>query len=110
MENTNTYSLKWYHYIASFFAGFFLANAVPHFVSGISGNYFPTPFSDPPGKGLSSPLTNILWALANLLIGYLLFRAAKINSRRIGTLAVFFIGVAAISISLSLLFVDKEEM
>jgi hypothetical protein len=39
----------WYDYIASFFAGMFLANAVPHFVHGISGDRFPTPFAHPPG-------------------------------------------------------------
>ena len=108
MENTNTPELKWYHYLSSFFSGLFLANAVPHFINGISGDSFPTPFSDPPAKGLSSPLTNILWALANLLIGYLLFRASKISSRTLSGLVIFFIGVATISIYLSILFADKE--
>jgi len=28
--------MKWYHYIAAFFAGGFLTNAVPHLVNGIS--------------------------------------------------------------------------
>ena len=36
--------IKWYHYLAAFFAGFFLANAVPHFVHGVSGDPFPSPF------------------------------------------------------------------
>ncbi len=48
-------SMSWYHYLACFFAGAFLANAVPHFVQGISGERFPSPFATPPGKGLSSP-------------------------------------------------------
>ena len=52
--------MKWYQYIAGFFAGAFLTNVVPHFVNGISGNAFPTPFANPPGQGLSSPLTNVL--------------------------------------------------
>ncbi|WP_300666082.1 hypothetical protein [Fluviicola sp.] len=110
MENAHSPKLKWYHYISSFFAGLFLANVVPHFVNGVSGNPFPTPFSDPPGKGLSSPLTNVLWALSNLLIGYLLFRAGKISSKTIGALVVFFIGVAAISINLSIHFAEKAKM
>ena len=109
MENTANSPLKWYHYIAAFFSGFFLANAVPHFVNGISGDFFPTPFADPPGIGLSSPLTNVLWALANMLIGYLLFRASKINSQTVNGIVVFFIGAVAISITLSILFVDKED-
>src|ERR1017187_5608968 len=90
--------MKWYHYIAGFFAGVFLTNVVPHFVNGISGNAFPTPFSDPPGKGLSSPLTNVLWALFNLLAGYLLFRVSKINSKSKLGLVLFFVGMILISI------------
>lgn len=109
MENwTNISPYRWYHYVSAFFAGFFLANAVPHFVNGISGDPFPTPFADPPGQGLSSPLTNVLWALGNLLIGYLLFRIGRVNSRRIGALIVFFLGAAAISIVLSILFAEKD--
>nr|WP_294859702.1 hypothetical protein [uncultured Fluviicola sp.] len=110
MENTHTPKLKWYHYISAFFAGTFLANVIPHFVNGVSGNPFPTPFADPPGIGLSSPLTNVLWALANLLIGYLLFRASKITSKTIMGLVVFFIGIAAISIQLSIHFAEKAKM
>lgn len=108
MENTITPKLKWYHYISAFFSGLFLANFVPHFVNGVSGDPFPSPFADPPGKGLSSPLTNVLWALANLLIGYLLFMASKINSKTVMALVVFFIGIAAMSINLSIHFAEKE--
>lgn len=100
-------SMKWYHYIAGFFAGAFLTNVVPHFVNGISGNAFPTPFANPPGKGLSSPLINILWALINLLIGYLLFRSSRINSKSKLGLFVFFIGIVLISIVSALNFMDK---
>ncbi|MGO9481153.1 MAG: transposase [Candidatus Kryptoniota bacterium] len=91
--------MKWYHYVAGFFAGVFLTNAVPHFVNGISGSAFPTPFSDPPGKGHSSPLTNVLWALFNLLAGYLLFRISKLNSKSKLGLAIFFAGMILLSIS-----------
>ena len=108
MEHTHPSNLRWYHYISCFFAGFFLANAIPHLFNGISGDPFPTPFADEPGQGLSSPLTNVLWALGNLIIGYLLFRMGRVNSRRPGALLVFFIGMAAISIALSILFADKD--
>ncbi len=59
-ERKNT--VNWYNYIACFFAGVFFANVVPHFVQGISGDRFPTPFAHPPGKGLSSPTVNVVWA------------------------------------------------
>jgi len=99
--------MKWYHFIACFFAGVLLTNAVPHFVQGISGNSFPTPFANPPGKGLSSPTVNVLWALANLLIGYVLLRVGKVSQTKIWTLLTFFAGVVCISIMLSITFSNK---
>jgi hypothetical protein len=69
--------VNWFDYIAGFLAGMFLANVVPHFVHGISGNRFPTPFAYPPGKGLSLPTVNVVWALFNLVVGYILFRVGE---------------------------------
>jgi hypothetical protein len=86
----------------------FLANAVPHYVQGISGDRFPTPFASPPGKGLSSPTVNVVWALANIVVGYLLFRVGKVASGGDFALAAFFVGIAAISIPLSVRFASKH--
>jgi hypothetical protein len=97
-----------YHYIACFFAGIFLTNVVPHFVNGISGDRFPTPFAHPPGKGLSSPLVNVLWALLNLVVGYILFRAGRVSSDDNLALVIFFAGIAAISIFASVRFAKKQ--
>jgi hypothetical protein len=97
--------MTWYHYIACFFAGLFLANFVPHFVHGISGNRFPTPFAHPPGKGLSSPTLNVIWALLNLAAGYFLFRAGRVCSGGWLAVLVFF---AAISILMSVEFQKKQ--
>lgn len=55
-----------------FFGGAFLANAVPHFVSGMMGHPFQSPFAKPSGKGLSSSTVNVLWGFFNLVVGYLL--------------------------------------
>jgi hypothetical protein len=99
--------MKWYHFIACFFAGLFLGNAVPHFVQGVSGNYFPTPFAIPPGKGLSSPTLNVIWALVNLVVGYILLRAGKVSPARKWGLVVFFAGFAYVSIMLSIAFIGK---
>jgi hypothetical protein len=100
--------VNWYYYIACFFAGTFLANVVPHFVHGISGDRFPTPFARPPGKGLSSPTVNLLWALVNLVAGYVLFRIGKVSSGSEAALVVFFAGIAAISTVLSVRFTKKQ--
>jgi hypothetical protein len=96
--------MSWYNYVFCFFAGTFLANVVPHFVHGISGDPFPTPFAHPPGKGLSSPTVNVVWALANLIVGYVLFRVGKVSTGGNLALAVFFAGIAALSMWLSVLF------
>jgi hypothetical protein len=61
--------MPWYFYLLQFVSGLFLANGVPHFVQGISGNRFQSPFATPPGVGESSPLSNALWGYANLAIG-----------------------------------------
>jgi hypothetical protein len=97
-----------YDYIACFFAGMFLANVVPHFVHGISGNRFPTPFAHPRGKGLSSPTVNVAWALFNLVIGYMLFRLGKLTSGDPLALVIFFAGIAVISSILSVRFAAKK--
>jgi hypothetical protein len=100
--------LKWYNYAACFFAGLFFANFVPHFVHGISGDRFPSPFAHPPGKGLSSPTVNVVWALLNLVVAYVLFRVGKVASGGDVALAVFFAGFAAISVVMSIQFARKE--
>ena len=69
--NANT-PTRWYHFIAYFFGGAFLANTIPHLVNGISGNPFQSPFASPPGEGLSSSTVNVLWGSLNLVLAYLL--------------------------------------
>ena len=57
---------------AWFLGGAFLTNAVPHFVSGVMGRPFQSPFATPHGVGLSSSTVNVLWGCFNLAIGYIL--------------------------------------
>ena len=64
--------MNWLHVLAYFFGGFFLSNAIPHYVSGVMGRSFQSPFAKPPGKGLSSSVVNVLWGTVNLVIAYLL--------------------------------------
>ena len=62
----------WIDLISYFFGGAVLTNAVPHFVSGVMGRAFQSPFAKPPGKGFSSSTVNSLWGSFNLAIAYLL--------------------------------------
>jgi hypothetical protein len=64
--------MEWHHDVAYFFGGVFLANAVPHFVSGVIGKPFQSPFAKPPGEGLSSSTVNVFWGFANFVFAYLL--------------------------------------
>lgn len=98
--------MKWYHYMACFFAGVFFANVIPHYIHGVSGDSFPSPFANPPGVGLSPPIQNVVWALINLIIGYFLYKAGKV-SRSKWALLVFFIGFAAMSMYLGVYFAGK---
>jgi hypothetical protein len=91
-----------YHYIAYFFGGAFLANFVPHFVNGVSGSAFQSPFASPPGEGLSSSTINVAWGLFNLLIAYLLLvRVGKFEIKRRAHVGAFAIGFVAMSIMLA---------
>ncbi|MGC9198477.1 MAG: hypothetical protein ACP5E5_05990 [Acidobacteriaceae bacterium] len=64
--------MPWHIYLVEFLSGALLANGVPHFVQGLSGVPFPTPFASPPGVGDSSPLGNALWGFGNLAAGAVL--------------------------------------
>jgi len=91
----------WYVYLAYFAAGALLANGVPHFVHGISGKKFQSPFASPPGVGESSPLVNVVWGLANFIAGYALIMG--VGSFSLGfTLDVLMAGLGAIGIAVAL--------
>jgi hypothetical protein len=64
--------MSWYAYVAWFFAGAFLANAIPHIGQGVCGNRFQTPFASPRGIGESSAVVNVIWGFANLTAGAVL--------------------------------------
>ena len=64
--------MLWHTAMAYFFGGLFLANFFPHFIAGMSGTRFYTPFASPPFRGLSSPMVNVFYALFNLGIAYVL--------------------------------------
>src|ERR1700675_4566297 len=91
--------MRWYHYMAYFFGGAFLANALPHLGNGISGHAFQSPFASPPGVGLSSSTVNVSWGLFNLAVGYLLVcRVGSFDLRK--TLHVMLLGAGILIMSL----------
>jgi hypothetical protein len=93
--------MTWLHLVLYFFGGVFLANAVPHFVSGIMGEPFQSPFAKPPGKGLSSSTVNVVWGFFNAVAGYLLVvRVGNFDLR--STSDVLALGAGALLISVSM--------
>jgi hypothetical protein len=64
--------MQWLHDVSYFFGGAFLANSVPHLVSGVMGRPFQSPFAKPRGEGLSSSTVNVFWGFFNLAVGYVL--------------------------------------
>lgn len=93
--------MEWYLYLAHFGAGIFLANGVPHFVNGISGHRFQTPFASPPGVGESSPLVNVLWGIANFIIGALLLSVGRFTAGLNADTSAFVIGILLCGAGLS---------
>ena len=94
--------MRWNHAVAYFFGGHFLANFVPHFVSGITGHPFQSPFAHPPGAGLSSALINVLWGFTNLIVAYaLLLKLGKFELRNWQHAAVAGAGALAMALMLA---------
>lgn len=93
---------RWYHYIAYFFGGVFLANTIPHLVNGISGNPFQSPFASPPGEGLSSSMVNVLWGMFNLVVAYVLVvRVGRFDVRQTRHVAVLGLGMFIMAVMLA---------
>lgn len=91
--------MNWPYLVSYFFGGIFLANAVPHLVSGMMGRPFQSPFAKPPGRGFSSSTVNVLWGFFNLVVGYLLVvRVGSFDLR--STTDVLALGAGVLLISL----------
>ena len=97
METTT----RWYHFIAWFFGGAFLANMIPHLVNGISGSSFQSPFASPPGEGLSSAMVNVLWGFFNLMVGYVLVvRIGRFDLRQTKHVVILGLGILVMALML----------
>jgi hypothetical protein len=94
--------MPWHDVAAYFFGGAFLANFIPHFVAGVSGRSFPSPFAKPPFRGLSSPAVNVLWGLFNLAVAYaLLVIVGSFELRRVADVVISAGGFGLASVGLA---------
>ncbi|MEI9989971.1 MAG: hypothetical protein WDM86_08020 [Rhizomicrobium sp.] len=91
--------MAWLYLVSYFFGGAFLANAVPHFVSGVMGKPFQSPFAKPPGQGLSSSTVNVLWGVLNIVVGYVLVcRVGDFELRTTRDVVPFGLGILLIGL------------
>ncbi|SJZ31979.1 hypothetical protein SAMN02745126_00288 [Enhydrobacter aerosaccus] len=82
--------MPWLSLLSYVFGGAFLANAIPHFVSGMMGRPFQSPFAKPSGQGLSSSTVNVLWGFFNIAVGYVLVcRVGDFDLKSTGDIVAF---------------------
>jgi hypothetical protein len=92
--------MPWLDLVSYLFGGAFLANAVPHLISGMMGRPFQSPFAKPPGQGLSSSTVNVLWGFSNLVVGYLLVcRVGTFDLRDTRDIAALGVGMFLLSVA-----------
>lgn len=97
--------MEWPHYIAYFFGGTFFVNTIPHFVSGVMGRPFQSPFAKHPGRSLSSSLVNVLWGFLNLFAGYwLVCQVGNFNLRSKADAVSLGLGILAMGLMLARFF------
>jgi hypothetical protein len=92
------------NYVATFFAGVFLCNSIPHLACGLRGEPFPTPFAIPRLIGDSSPFVNFLWGSFNFVVGISLLSIHPVTAEPNPDFIALIAGALAIGIYLSLHF------
>jgi hypothetical protein len=94
--------MEWSHVVSYFFGGAFVTNAVPHFVSGVMGRPFQSPFAKPPGQGFSSSTVNVLWGFVNLIVGYILIgRIGEFTLQTLSDIVPFGLGILLMGVLLA---------
>ena len=96
------FEMEWLDFVSYFFGGAFLANAVPHYVSGMMGRPFQSPFAKPRGEGLSSSTVNVLWGFFNLVVGYVLIcRVGDFDVHNTSDAVALGLGMLALSLPMA---------
>ncbi len=74
-------------YLYSFIAGLFSVNGIPHFIKGILGEKFQTPFSKE-----SSAVVNVMWGWVNFLVAGLLIYFGNVHAHLLRAFGLTAIG------------------
>lgn len=86
----------WQLYVYSFVAGLFGANGVPHFIKGITGQKFQTPFGTD-----SSALLNVVWGWLNFVLAAMLLYFGNIHPHLLRAFSLTAIGALLMALLLS---------
>lgn len=92
--------------LLGFLAGAFLANGVPHFVSGVKGRMHMTPLAKD-----SSAIVNVIWGVINFIIGLWLLNYSQMTLQQALSFSSFswsfLLGVFVMGLSDAWLFSKK---
>lgn len=94
------------YFVLYFLAGMFVANAAPHFIKGVTGEEFRTPFKRP-----SPAWVNVLWAGLNLLVAWGLWHYAGMHRSLTHSIRydlTFAIGGLVMSLALAWIFASEQ--
>lgn len=97
-------------YVIHFLSGLFLANGIPHFIHGISGEDFHSPsLHRLLSKKIPSPLFNAIWGLLSFALSiYLLSLTSKLIIGWNIDFVVYILGFCFASIGLSIYFKKRK--
>ena len=86
----------WQVYVYSFLAGLVGANGLPHFIKGITGHKYQTPFGRP-----SSAVVNVVWGWVNFVVAMLLIYFGHVHAHLLRAFALVSIGALLMSLLLA---------
>lgn len=89
---------EWWHFLVAIPTAALQINGLPHFLHGVSGKRFPSPFSGGAGT-LDSPVRNVFWGAGNLILGGVLLwliRDGLGNALLVAELVVLGVAFAAL--------------
>lgn len=102
--------MTWSVYLSHFFGAAFAANALPHLSAGVAGRPLQSPFASPPFRGMSSPRTNVAWALVNLAAAYvLLVQVGPLDPRSWRDASIAFAGFGGMALLCSRTFTHLAD-
>jgi predicted CDP-diglyceride synthetase/phosphatidate cytidylyltransferase len=88
--------MSFWAYVLYIVAGIFLANGIPHFIKGVTGEKHQTPFGNP-----SSAVVNVVWGSVNFVVAAIILHYLAISYHHVIREAIS-VGVGGFIVSLAL--------